>query len=90
MLPTPSWIVLKLRNPAVQRQSCHPLLHLLNSLITLYLSLHMNYVYLANAKDRKKTQVLKPFSVSIFPPLRKFDCLTQEVISNFPDESCLF
>ena len=52
--------------------------------------LHMNYVYLANAKDRKKTQVLKPFSVSIFPPLRKFDCLTQEVISNFPDESCLF
>lgn len=32
----------------------------------------------------------KPFSVSIFPHLRKFDCLTQEVISNFPDESCLF
>lgn len=85
MLPTPSWIVLKLRNPAVQRYSCHPLLHLVNSLITLYLSLHMNYRYLANAKDRKK-----PFSVSIFPPLRKFDCLTQEVISNFPDESCLF
>ena len=55
-----------------------------------FLSLHMNYVYLADAKDRKKTQVLKPFSVSIFPPLRKFDCLTQEVISNFPDESCLF
>ena len=66
------------------------IVHLVNSLITLYLSLHMNCRYLANAKDRKKTQVLKPFSVSIFPPLRKFDCLTQEVISNFPDESCLF
>lgn len=41
-------------------------------------------------KRQEDLTSVEPFSVSIFPPLRKFDCLTQEVISNFPDESCLF